>query len=313
MVFLFSWPISYAWVTSVRNVKYKNTDALSLWHQQSSTTVDIHVPLQTRGETRCPGVIMLILQYLRVVLFSWPISYAWVPIRRNGYVDTCITVLMFATLSDFTQIVQHVKTYWFHVVVCIIIVHFLYFLFDSPSLVKKRKRSDSDLWQKPLHPQKNPKSNVTTQNATKTSITQRLRTDLRRSVEKKIMVILDCLHVLIHVSINLIQFYISARLTDRSCWFMSFTFIPCRVTMVRKIWLHRYQHINLSKYATFIKLMLHVGWSPIQVLTALDLARLLSDIWRNIQIARKTSSLANVLFSLTCHIIPSTGKVVPEA
>ena len=36
-------------------VKYKETDALSLWHQQQSTTVDIHGPLQTRGETRCPG------------------------------------------------------------------------------------------------------------------------------------------------------------------------------------------------------------------------------------------------------------------
>ena len=36
-------------------VKYERTDALSLWHQQKSTTVDIHGPLQTRGETRCPG------------------------------------------------------------------------------------------------------------------------------------------------------------------------------------------------------------------------------------------------------------------
>ena len=31
------------------------------------------------------------------------------------------------------------------------------------SLQRKRKRSDSVLWQKPLHPQNNPKSNVTTQ------------------------------------------------------------------------------------------------------------------------------------------------------
>ena len=37
------------------NVKYKRTDALSLWHQQESTTVGIHGPLQSRGETRCPG------------------------------------------------------------------------------------------------------------------------------------------------------------------------------------------------------------------------------------------------------------------
>ena len=47
---------------------------------------------------------------------------------------------------------------------------------------EKRKRSDSALWQKPLHRQKNPKSNVTTQRTPpKTSITQRLRTDLGRS------------------------------------------------------------------------------------------------------------------------------------
>ena len=48
---------------------------------------------------------------------------------------------------------------------------------------RKRKRSDSVLWQKPLHRQKNPKNNVTTQRTPpKTSITQRLRTDLGRSV-----------------------------------------------------------------------------------------------------------------------------------
>ena len=50
------------------------------------------------------------------------------------------------------------------------------------SCKEKRKRSDSALWQKPLHRQKNPKSNVTTQRTPpKTSITQRLRTDLGRS------------------------------------------------------------------------------------------------------------------------------------
>ena len=38
-----------------KNVKYKRTDALSLWHEQWSTTVDIYGPLHTRGETRCPG------------------------------------------------------------------------------------------------------------------------------------------------------------------------------------------------------------------------------------------------------------------
>ena len=34
-------------------------------------------------------------------------------------------------------------------------------------LGEKKKISDSVIWQKPLHPQKNPKSNVATQNATK--------------------------------------------------------------------------------------------------------------------------------------------------
>ena len=47
----------------------------------------------------------------------------------------------------------------------------------------KRKRSDSVLWQKPLHPQNNPKKqrdNIKT--PPKTLITQLLRTDLGRSV-----------------------------------------------------------------------------------------------------------------------------------
>ena len=47
----------------------------------------------------------------------------------------------------------------------------------------KRKRSDSVLWQKPLHQQKCQKGKVTTQTTPqKSSIKQRLRTDLGRSV-----------------------------------------------------------------------------------------------------------------------------------
>ena len=38
-----------------KKLKYKRTDVLSLCCQQLSTTLDIHGPLQTRGETRCPG------------------------------------------------------------------------------------------------------------------------------------------------------------------------------------------------------------------------------------------------------------------
>ena len=48
---------------------------------------------------------------------------------------------------------------------------------------KKRKRSESVLWQKPLHSQKNPKIIETIQKPPQeTSIIQRLRTDLGRSV-----------------------------------------------------------------------------------------------------------------------------------
>ena len=48
---------------------------------------------------------------------------------------------------------------------------------------RKRKGSDSVLWQKPLHQQKRQKGKVTTQTTPqKSSITQRLWTDLGRSV-----------------------------------------------------------------------------------------------------------------------------------
>ena len=48
---------------------------------------------------------------------------------------------------------------------------------------RKRKRSDSVLWQKPLHQQKCQKGKVATQTTPqKISIKQRLRTDLGRSV-----------------------------------------------------------------------------------------------------------------------------------
>ena len=50
-------------------------------------------------------------------------------------------------------------------------------------LMRKRKRSDSVLWQKPLHKQKCQNGKVTTQTTPqKSSIKQRLRTDLGRSV-----------------------------------------------------------------------------------------------------------------------------------
>ena len=51
------------------------------------------------------------------------------------------------------------------------------------NIKRKRKRSDSVLWPKPIHQQENPKNNVTTQKKPpRTSITRRLRTDLGGSV-----------------------------------------------------------------------------------------------------------------------------------
>ena len=50
------------------------------------------------------------------------------------------------------------------------------------SVKRKRRRSDPVLWQNPLHQQKIRKPKDNTQTPQKTSITQRLRTDLGRSV-----------------------------------------------------------------------------------------------------------------------------------
>ena len=60
----------------------------------------------------------------------------------------------------------------------------MWLLKNSKEFIKrKRKRSDSVLWQKPLHQQKCQKGKVTTQTTPqKSSIKQRLRTDLGRSV-----------------------------------------------------------------------------------------------------------------------------------
>ena len=56
-------------------------------------------------------------------------------------------------------------------------------IYKETSTKRKRKRSDSVLWQKPLHQQKCQKGKVTTQTTPqKSSIKQRLRTDLGRSV-----------------------------------------------------------------------------------------------------------------------------------
>ena len=59
----------------------------------------------------------------------------------------------------------------------------LYLKFCHYDFKRKRKRSVSVLWQKPLHQQKCQKGKVITQTTPqKSSITQRLRTDLGRSV-----------------------------------------------------------------------------------------------------------------------------------
>ena len=53
---------------------------------------------------------------------------------------------------------------------------------NSMSIKRKRRRSDPVLWQNPLYHQKIRKPKDNTQTPPKTSITQRLRTDLGRSV-----------------------------------------------------------------------------------------------------------------------------------
>ena len=63
------------------------------------------------------------------------------------------------------------------------VLHWHTFFQHLPHVERKRKRSDSVLWQKPLHQQKCQKGKVTTQTTPqKSSIKQRLRTDLGRSV-----------------------------------------------------------------------------------------------------------------------------------
>ena len=61
--------------------------------------------------------------------------------------------------------------------------HFLNGVYCASEMQRKGKRSDSVLWQKPLHQQKCQKGKVTTQTTPqKSSIKQRLLTDLGRSV-----------------------------------------------------------------------------------------------------------------------------------
>ena len=65
----------------------------------------------------------------------------------------------------------------------VVLVYFNAISIDFYVVKRKRKRSDSVLWQKPLHQQKCQKGKVTTQTTPQKSwITQRLRTDLGRSV-----------------------------------------------------------------------------------------------------------------------------------
>ena len=86
-----------------------------------------------------------------------------------GVSTTCCTLFSFWSInsSQYHVIVNHVT-------VCSVL---------TGKRKRKRKRSDSVLWQKPLHQQKCQKGKVTTQTTPqKSSIKQRLRTDLGRSV-----------------------------------------------------------------------------------------------------------------------------------
>ena len=118
--------------------------------------------------------IMAIITAFSPVASNWVTLYN--PFCNNHYIMTinvnavATHIVVIITFSTLLQISLQ-QCYAGHI-----------FKMKNALFQEKRKRSDSALWQKPLHWQKNPKSNVTTQRTPpKTSITQRLRTDLGRS------------------------------------------------------------------------------------------------------------------------------------
>ena len=112
----------------------------------------------------------------------------------NGYEvtneinDKC-HVFIFKTLLFQIRDFIHacINTYWRIFDIFIVIFFFIYFSYtregtDIKRNKRKRRRSDLVLWQNPLYQQKIRKPKDNTQTPPKTSITQRLRTDLGRSV-----------------------------------------------------------------------------------------------------------------------------------
>ena len=138
-----------------------------------------------------------------VTHFCWanPLSYSLAAINTNVVKTNDITYLLSLLYCksklNFEWIALHTEgnafsnpltLKWQKFVILIffyvfIILIVLLLLIKYRLLMRKRKRSDSVLWQKPLHQQKCQKGKVTTQTTSqKCSIKQRLRTDLGRSV-----------------------------------------------------------------------------------------------------------------------------------
>ena len=126
-----------------------------------------------------------------------PIINKGLPISKSGKMSLTICPLNSCSAQDgdlFTRTnLRNPACEWFKwqkrnsnrlVQKCTVLTDFFAFIAISnirkTSMKRKRKRSDSVLWQKPLHRQKNPKSNMTTQkchqNFHYTTIADRLRT-----------------------------------------------------------------------------------------------------------------------------------------
>ena len=146
---------------------------------------------------------------------SWPLGGNWgekqrfrllylmVRVKNLAFMlhtdeKTEITSMQHKSWVDPTQVKYLFKLLHTHLNYCFVIRKFLYhYLLLSLCIYikRKRKRSDSVLWQKPIHQQKCQKAKVTTQTTPqKSSITQRLRTDLGRSVGVTTCIISDEWH-----------------------------------------------------------------------------------------------------------------------
>ena len=111
-------------------------------------------------------------------------SYLIVPPPYYLYIlSICMTVLRLSAIFFATELFVLLLLIYCFIIFLLMLGVVIEILEVIRTRKRKRKRSDSVLWQKPLHKQKCQKGKVTTQKTPqKSSIKQRLRTDLGRSV-----------------------------------------------------------------------------------------------------------------------------------